>query len=255
MKIGIVTGASSGLGREFTKQISERLELDEIWAIARRKDKLEELEEISMCSIRPVPLDLLEKSSFDEIETMLKGEEPEVKILVNAAGLGRIGLSRETSRQDNDAMIDLNCRAAVDMTVAVLPYMKKKSRVLNICSSAAFQPLTGINTYAASKSFLLSWTKALHIEQLTSGIHVTAVCPYWIKSTEFIPGAKKTGSNAVKHFPGASKPPSVVRWAMVDSAANMWVSSTSPFALFLRFFSKFIPHCIIAPIWDLMRRI
>lgn len=261
MKIGIVTGASSGLGREFLHQMDLRFALDEIWAIARRTERLEQLrrefEENPLCRsrIRPIPLDLLDKASVRALQDLLEQEQPDVKILVNAAGFGRVGLCTELPLGDHENMIDLNCRAAVDVTMVTLPYLRKGSRLLNICSVAAYQPLSGLNTYTASKAFLLSWTKALRLELLGSGIHVTAVCPYWLKDTEFIPTARKNGSGAVRNFFGAERAKTAARWALQDNAAGLWVSSCSPISLFLRFFSKFIPHIIISPIWDVLRRI
>ncbi|MGI6737708.1 MAG: SDR family NAD(P)-dependent oxidoreductase [Anaerovoracaceae bacterium] len=259
METAIVTGASSGLGQEFIKEILRRFAPREIWAIARRRERLEQLQQLPEakgCRIRPLPLDLTAADALDRFEERLRREQPRVGILVNAAGFARIGLSREISRRDNDAMIDLNCKAAVDMTLAVLPYMERGSRILNICSVAGFQPLTGINTYAASKSFLLSWTKALHLEQLGSGIHVTAVCPYWMRDTEFIETAQQHGSKrAIRRFPLAQRARRVARWAMIDSAMNFWVSSPGIIPVYMRVFCKFIPHCIVSPIWDLLRRI
>ena len=103
-------------------------------------------------------------------------------------------------------MIDLNCKAAVNLTEAVLPYMKRGGRVLEICSSAAFQPLPGLNVYAATKAFLLSYSRALRWEVAPRGIRVTAVCPGWIK-TEFIDVAKDTqNGRTVRSYPFALKP-------------------------------------------------
>lgn len=255
MKIAIVTGASSGLGREFVRQLSNKVELDEIWAIARRKDKLNELQAISECKVRILPMDLTEKARIAELKELLSQERPVIEVLVNAAGLGRLGMTTSIPDDDNIMMIDLNCRAAVSVTAASIPYMHKGSRILEICSTAAFQPIAALNVYAATKAFLQSYTKALHHELLTTGIHVTAVCPYWVKDTEFIPTAKETDSAGFRHFPFASKPQSVVRWALNDSALNLWVSTPSPVCLAHRFFAKFIPHFLMVPLLDLLRRI
>ena len=145
-KIAIVTGASSGLGREFVKQIAKSRQLDEIWVIARRRDRLEEVRRLSKVALRTIPLDLTEKSAFDVLRHALEESHPDVRMLVNAAGVGKIGMTTELSLQENDQMIDLNCRAAVDMCLTALPYMSRGSELINICSVAGFQPLTGLNT-------------------------------------------------------------------------------------------------------------
>ena len=103
-------------------------------------------------------------------------------------------------------MIDLNCRAAVDVTDAAFPYLHPGSQVLEICSTAGFQPIPGLNVYAATKAFLLSYTQTLHYELSPAGIHVTAVCPYWVKDTEFIGIAEKAGmASAIIRWPAAAR--------------------------------------------------
>ena len=254
-KIAIVTGASSGLGREFVKQISKSRALDEIWVIARRKDRLEEVRKLSKVALRPIALDLTEKSAFAVLRHALEAENPDVRFLVNAAGVGKIGLTRELTVQENDQMIDLNCRAAVDTTLTVLPYMSRGSELINICSVAGFQPLTGLNTYAATKAFLLNWTKALHHELLLSGIRVTALCPYWVKDTEFIPVAKDTGKTSINNFYFAGHAKYIVREALRASRLNMWVCSPGMVAKAERLISWVLPDCVIVPVWDLLRRL
>ena len=254
-KIAIVTGASSGLGREFVKQISKSRALDEIWVIARRKDRLEEVRKLSKVALRPIALDLTEKSAFDVLRHALDAENPDVRFLVNAAGVGKIGLTRELTVQENDQMIDLNCRAAVDTTLTVLPYMGRGSELINICSVAGFQPLTGLNTYAATKAFLLNWTKALHHELLLSGIRVTALCPYWVKDTEFIPVAKDTGKTSINNFYFAGHAKYIVREALRASRLNLWVCSPGMVAKAERLISWVLPDCVIVPVWDLLRRL
>ena len=143
-------------------------------------------------------------------------------------------------------MIDLNCRAAVDMCLTVLPHMSRSSELINICSVAGFQPLTGLNTYAATKAFLLSWTKALHHELLLKGIKVTALCPYWVKDTEFIPVAKETD-----YAPIAKEG----RQALRASRLNLWVCSPGPVAKAERLVSWVLPDCVIIPVWDILRRL
>jgi len=256
-KIAIITGASSGLGEEFIRQMSgekEKKRADEIWAIARRKERLEALSRVTDIAVRPVPMDLTLAASVSELELMLKEEEPEVHLLINAAGFGKIGNYSKVSRAETDSMIDLNCRAAVDVTLVCLPYMTRGSRIMEICSTAAFQPIPYLNTYAATKAFLYRYTRALRYELKGSGIKVTAVCPYWVKDTEFIPVAKKSGSD-IRSFPLASRKAGVVSRALRDSRMNLPVSTPSLMCLGHRFLSKFIPGEALMAGWDALRRV
>ena len=151
-------------------------------------------------------------------------------------------------------MIDLNCKAAVDMTLISLPYMSAGDRILEICSTAAFQPFQFLNVYAASKSFLYRFTRALRYELWNRKIYVTAVCPYWVKDTEFIPTAKKTqGSRRIKHFFLASKKKSVAKIALLDSKHRLPVSTPGIMCTVHRIVAKFIPSFIMCHIWDLLR--
>ena len=91
MNIAIVTGASSGMGREFVLQLSNYITVDEIWVIARRETALKELREASPLPVRPIPMDLADSRSFDAYSALLEQEQPNVKLLVNAAGFGKFG--------------------------------------------------------------------------------------------------------------------------------------------------------------------
>ena len=157
MKIALVTGASSGLGREFVRQIAEQGKVEEIWAIARRRDRLEALQSISAVPIRVLALDLTRPGDMEYLRNTLQDELPDIRILVNAAGMGRMGPTVDIPAKDNDAMIDLNCRAAVDVTDAAFPYLHPGSQVLEICSTAGFQPIPGLNVYAATKALIVGW--------------------------------------------------------------------------------------------------
>jgi len=125
MQIAIVTGASSGLGREFVREIAKREKIDAIWVIARRENRLHELADGFSVPVVPVPLDLTEQKSFASLKTLLEEKKPDIRILVNAAGFGKMGNYAEISQRDNDDMIELNCRALVDMTLIALPYMTR----------------------------------------------------------------------------------------------------------------------------------
>ncbi|MGN0155266.1 MAG: SDR family NAD(P)-dependent oxidoreductase [Lachnospiraceae bacterium] len=257
MKIGIVTGASSGLGKEFVRQISEKMpDIQEIWSIARRKEQLDELKQELGDVVRPLPLDLTEENSIAFLEELLKEENPKIAILVNAAGVGKIGNYQEIDRQALDAMINLNCRAAVDVTTICIPYMKSKSRILEICSTAAFQPIQHLNVYAASKAFLYRYSRALYVELFDRDIRVTAVCPYWIKDTEFIPIAMNSDSNkSIRHFPFSSRSCNVVKRALRDSQIGIPVSTPGLICFLHRIAAKIIPAQIMMGIWAVVKKI
>lgn len=255
-RIAIVTGASSGLGREYVRQLGEDASIEEFWVIARRKQRLLELQDSCRQKVVPLALDLCDPSSMEVLQQKLEEEKPQIRVLVNAAGLGTIGSSKDLSVAQNDRMIELNVRAAVDVTTICLPYLHKGSRVLEIASIAGFQPMPYFNVYAASKAFLQSYTKGLHYELIGTGIHVTAVCPYWVKDTEFIPNAEK-GETKKRYGTRflASVSRNVVKTSLRDSRLNLWVSTPGIVCTVERVFAKFVPHCIVVPVMDLVSRL
>ena len=184
MNIAIVTGASSGMGREFVLQLPGYVNVDEIWVIARRADALEALKTEISTPVRPVVLDLCEAESFRTVESLLEAEKPNIKLLVNAAGFGKFGAYHKVSLQDESRMIDLNCKALVLMTRLCIPYMESGSHILQLDSLSAFQPVPYITTYGATKSFVLSYARAMNRELKQKGIRCMAMNPGWVK-TEF----------------------------------------------------------------------
>ena len=144
MNIAIVTGASSGMGREALLQLAGQFPgLDEIWAVARRADRLEELKEKAAVPVRALALDLTKKTDMEAFGGLLKGCAPKVKFLVKSAGFGKIGKVSDHSLEDETDMVRLNCEALTAVTRLVLPYMSKNSRIIQFASSAAFLPQPG----------------------------------------------------------------------------------------------------------------
>ncbi len=259
MKIAVITGASSGLGREYVRQIAEtEPDIQEIWVIARRRERLEELRNsIKTTVIRPIPMDLTSPESIDRMEELYESERPEIAILINAAGFAKIGNYKTVSRADNDKMIDLNCRAAVGMTSISIPYMKKGSRIMEICSTAGFQPFQYLSVYAASKAFLYRYTRALRVELFGTGIKVTAVCPYWIRDTEFIPTAKKTadGGVGIRHFPLSSTAKAIASRSLLASRIGLPVCTPGIMCSAHWVTAKFILAEFMMGIWEILRRV
>ena len=178
MKIAVVTGASSGMGREFVRQLADRFNgIDEIWVIARRRDRLKELVSTVPVHLRLFAVDLTDQKELMEFQYALEEENPDVKWLINSAGFGKIGPVGSINLADEAGMVDLNCKALCVVTHMVLPYLSGNSRIIQLASSASFLPQPDFAIYAATKSFVLSYSRALNEELKPRGIYVTAVCP------------------------------------------------------------------------------
>ena len=195
MNIAIVTGASSGMGREFVLQLPQYVDVDEIWVIARREAALAQLQRESSVPLRPIPLDLCDTDSYTRYADLLRSAQPNVRLLVNAAGFGKFGAFQNIPLEEDCRMIDLNCKALVAMTRLTLPYMQRGSHILQLDSLSAFQPVPYISTYGATKSFVLSYSRAINAEMKTSGIRIMAMNPGWVK-TEFFNHALQTNSGS-----------------------------------------------------------
>lgn len=179
MVTAVITGASSGLGKEYINAVIERYpSVDAFWLIARRKEALKEIaEEHPDKTIAAISLDLSKDESFELFEKLLKENNPEIKVLVNNAGYGKCTDFFSSERGSQAGMVDLNCKALTMMTRLCLPYMLDDSLVLNISSIAAFAPTPRMSVYCSTKAYVLSFSRALRDELRPRGINVMAVCP------------------------------------------------------------------------------
>ena len=196
MKTAIVTGASSGLGREFVRQLAEVFpEIECYWLIARRRDRLEEMaQSLAGKEVACLDLDLCDLMSFTTLQEKLQADRPEVTLLVNNAGCGYLGRMGEVETATQTRMVDLNLRALTAVTNLVLPFMPAGGRILNVSSIASFCPNPRMTVYSASKAFVSSFTVGLSEELRCKGITVTAVCPGPMK-TEFLDVGRITGNS------------------------------------------------------------
>lgn len=193
--IAIITGASSGMGKEFVLQLDGTF--DEIWGIGLGKESLDELERTLKGKFRGFELDLTKQESFDTITDLLNKEKPNVKYLANCSGFGKFGRYDEIDIKQSANMVDLNCRALVQMTEYVLPFMERGGRIVQIASVAGFQPVPYMAVYAASKAFVISYSRALNQELKGRKISVTTVCPFWTKTAFFDRATKTEAKEAV----------------------------------------------------------
>ena len=247
MNIAIVTGASSGMGREFVLQLSQYLQVDEIWAIARRVDALNALQ--APVPVRPVPLDLCSNDGFTAYRDLLQTEKPNVKLLVNAAGFGKFGAFQNIPLEEDLRMIDLNCKALVAMTRLTMPYMQAGSHVLQLDSLSAFQPVPYIATYGATKSFVLSYTRAVNRELKGSGIRMMAMNPGWVK-TEFFNHALQTNGSEVQYYNKLWEAKDVVATGLHDLYKTKKDYSIHGFSVRMQVRAvKLLPHKIVMNTW------
>ena len=249
MNIAIVTGASSGMGKEFVKQLSGYVKVDEVWVIARREQALKELQALCPYSIRPLAFDLGKEESFVSISALLEKEQPDVKLLVNAAGFGKFGRFEKIPLADELGMIDLNCKALVAMTRIVLPYMHRGSHILQLDSLSAFQPVPFITTYGATKSFVLSYSRAMNAELKGTGIRMMAMNPGWVK-TEFFGRAMETDNADVQYFNHLYEADAVVATGLKHLYRTKKDVSVHGFPIRNQVrLVKLLPHKLVMKIW------
>ncbi|MBP5775229.1 MAG: SDR family NAD(P)-dependent oxidoreductase [Clostridiales bacterium] len=215
--IAIITGASSGIGKAFLEEIANdrgvngAAPFDEIWAVARRADKLIEIKTLlGDDRIVPVIADLSSPEDMTKLSARLALEKPQVGLLINCAGMGMKGLVEDHPAKTLEDTIDVNCTSLAKLTRICMPYMivkdpswtkDKRPRIINIASSAGFLPQPGFAAYAASKAFVISFSRALYYELSDHKIIVTAICPGPVK-TDF---QRKATGGAQADFTGIRK--------------------------------------------------
>ena len=254
--IAIITGASSGIGREFVRSLKDHGEYDEVWVIARNKERLDALKDEVPSMLRALSLDLTDRSSFDKIKSLLESEKPNVKLLINCSGYGKFESFEKTPEEDNLGMIDLNCSALVAMTQTVLPYMHGGAKIINIASVAAFQPIPYINIYGASKSFVLSFSRALGRELRKRGIKVLAVCPFWTKTAFFDRAVNKEKDAVVKKYVAMYEPSFIVKkaWRALEKKNKDFV--IPGFKAKMQVLAvKILPHSAVMSIWQSQQKL
>ena len=254
MGIAIITGASSGMGKDFVLELDSRFDFDEIWLIARRVDKLELVAKELKNKARVVPLDLEKNEDLEKYSSLLKEANANVSFLVNSAGFGRFGNYQEVDCAVSLKMIDLNCKALVYITMNTLPYMSKESRIINLGSASSFFPLINLNAYAATKAYVVHYSNALHDELKERGISVTVVCPGWVK-TEFFDVAKNTEN---VHGPKKYKPmldsKKVVKRAVNAAIKGKKFSVYNWYTKFHRWGARFLPRWLMLGTWKGMQK-
>ncbi len=249
MSIAIITGASSGIGAEFAKGYASRV--DELWLVARRKDKMIELGDSLGVKYRVITADLCTKEGVEAIRQALESKKPKVKYLVNAAGFGDFGAFDEIEESKVEMMIDLNVKSVVLITHMVIPYMERGGRIITLGSGSCFAPLPYFNTYSSGKVFVLHYTKSLNFEIKKYGLRATCFCPGWVH-TEFLgkatakPGITRPKESAMKPMLNCAD---VVKRCIKASDKGRVMYVTNWYTKLQHLLFKIIPDPILTHLW------
>ena len=247
MKIAVITGASSGMGREFVLRLAKEKKFDEIWVIARRLDRLQSLQDsVPDVRVRPLAMDLTREDSLAEYKTLLAAENPDVSVLVNASGFGKFGAFEDIELSEQLNMIDLNDKAYVAMTYLTLPYMRAGGEIYQLDSLSSFQPVPYITVYGATKAFVLSFSRALNVELKKRKIRCMAVCPGWVR-TEFFDRAVR--DDTITYYNRFFTPEQVVTRALRDMKKGKDVSVCGASVRAQVRLTKLLPHRLVMKIW------
>ncbi|MGN6270612.1 MAG: SDR family NAD(P)-dependent oxidoreductase [Sphingomonas sp.] len=241
MTTALITGASAGLGTHFALALAK--DKCDLILVARREDRLEQLAALVRerygVAAHVIAADLAKKNAVARLAGTVAAQGLAVDLLVNNAGFGARGAFAEIDRAVQVRMIDVNCRALTELCHAFLPAMleRRSGAILNVASTAAFQPGPWMAVYYASKAFVLSFSEALHEEVKDRGVRVSALCPGPTR-TEFADVAGNADSDLFRRFAG---PPEKVvadglkalranRAVMVSGAANKVMAGSIRFA-------------------------
>ena len=216
--IAIITGATGDIGEEFVKALLG--EVDRIWAVGRSEEKLNALKEKYGEKIVPVRADLSDTGEVMGLCRLIEAEKPEVRYLVNNAGVAKMAPVTEFSLEEISRGLAVNDTAAALLCRACIPCLSQGACILNVASASAFPD-----------------------------VQCTAVCPGWV-DTQMLPGR----SDGKARYPGMVSPEEVVKAALRDSKKGKDVSVCSPLFRYLRLYSKLMPHKLVMRQWVWMIR-
>lgn len=246
MKIAVITGASSGLGAEFAEIIDKkRTEIEEIWLIARREDKLKALAGKLKKSTKILSFDITDNEKLKEYTEALSESGAEVSLLINNAGFGKLGNFDNIPLEANTGMVRLNCEALTAFTAVTLPFMKENSEIINSCSIASFAPNARMAVYSSTKAYVMSFSRALRQELKCRKINVLAACPGPM-STEFlaVAGIDKGISRTFDTLPRVN-PTVMAEKSLKASKRKQAVYTCRLFYKFYRILAKLMPHSLV----------
>lgn len=249
MSVAVITGASSGIGREFAFKLRDMAGVDEFWLVARNVERLNAVAGELGVRCKIISADLTKGEGIEKYREALLSGKPEISFLVNAAGFGVFGsfdILDETTVND---MIDLNVKASVLITHMSVPFINKGGRIIELGSGSCFTPLPHFNIYSSSKAFILHYTKALNYELKPYSIRATCFCPGWV-DTAFLPKSLDApGAYVPKKFAPVLNVSRVVRGCVKASIKGKRMYVTGWYTKMQHVLFKLLPDCILSKIW------
>lgn len=240
MKIAVISGASSGIGAEFVREL-DNMCLDEIWLIARNAERLSILSNSIKTTTKLISVDLLKPEAIDNIKQLYDEQKPEIEYLVCSAGVGFNGPFCKITKEQINMTVSLNCSSLTMLNSISLPYLIKGAKIINIASGAGFLPQPDFAVYAASKAYVISLSRALGQELKKRSISVTAVCPGPV-STDFFSSLENVKDYKKKYL---ISPKKVAVGALKASKKGKVIYSPTISIKLVHLASKIIPTSII----------
>ena len=242
MSIAVITGASSGLGVCYIDAVTKLFpEIDELWLIARREERLKKVaEKYPDKHSVIIPMDMTDMNSFKILEEKLKANNPQIKVLINDAGMS-IGSPFENMELESMLkIIDLNCKGATAIIKVCLPYIIDGGTILEVSSTSAFVPNTNLIVYCASKSYISALSLGLREELKDRRIHVCAMCPGFML-TEMTKSELTKGQSRLPVI----DPTTAALKSLKAAKKGRAVYTTGVFYKGYRLLAKLIPHTLL----------
>ncbi len=245
-KTALITGASSGIGKETTYVYAQKGY--DLILVARRFDNLmtikEEIESNNDVTVFIVDMDLSELNSAEKLFKKIDDANLKIDVLINNAGFGIYKKFEDSTIEKEEQMLLLNMVTLTKLTKLILPQMIKRGygNIVNIASTAAFQPVPTLATYAATKAYVMSFSEAIAFELKDKNVFVTAICPGATKSDFGVSAGYEENSGVFKGKPTSKDLAQFIYKSMVAKKTNAIHGFTNNF---LTFTSRFAPRKIL----------
>lgn len=246
MSVAVITGASSGLGTCYVDAVTKLFpDIEELWLIARREDRLREVASKhpdKRCVV--IPMDMSDMDSYGMLAERLSREKPRIEVLINDAGMSGSGQFEDMELEQMLRIIDLNCKGATAVTRVCLPYIVDNGTILEVSSTSAFVPNTNLVVYSASKSYVSALCLGLREELKHRRINVCAVCP-GLMLTEMTQTDGKDGlTKGQTRLPVIDPEVAAVK-SLRAAKKGRAVYTTGAFYKFYRVLAKILPHTLL----------